>query len=1092
MKKLNLYLLYLLLISVLIMTMSAIVVNGALWQGEDYYYYSGGKLTAKAGNSADVQYTTYLDYSLQGGCEISFKLDFPNTTFSEGVFFGIYSIKDPTQRCMTQSARITFSLSSKSFSLYKNGNRSALLDPSDWIDYSRFTNAGYTMQGENLFRMTVTPEGETKLYLKSMLSGAQEIQVGYYKKLFSQEIVNDCWFGYSMYLKGFDWHMSDIMIKDAASQIVFADDFSLLESTHYIYGSQIAALISNGNYVITQGTQKKYLDIDLSAVPVNAVKGSVTDFTPVTAGSGVLTISAVPEQGETINITADGEGRFKYAFQNEGVYTLNYTYTDTDDSTNFISKSLQFNVALPEISVDVSSVPNSGNAGEQIDLTPVVTGQGEYSLSVAVKDNEGNTIAQLTPQGDAYLYTFESMGVFSVEYSIDGDLQKSVAINILPVITPINLRRAYTEDEYDLTPQIIGLTQTAAVEVSVSSDGVNFSDVSVSEGKYQYTFSEKGYYSVRYQVKEDDTVVAEIMLTDLRVEDQPIGSFLTLKNDVSYTLSNNMSYVNIPLNGGTIVEFEVRLGATANEFLALGLYPSNSSSVFTNNGYRSVQLGGYNLRSFSKIDNQTIKTVLAKEDCAYSDAYGEYNFYNRMSVKLVFLKNGDVDVYVKCTEDEDLFKGNADIETLREYIKIETFEGWYGDLIGAGNYYFGWGLATNPQTEDVDFYKIVIRDLYGNLIFADNFTQYNTQSEKYVITGNAGAASNSVKEALIRDKLYLYLGEPLLIPYINTSDVPSLVFTGEEVDVTASLVNFADQSELEAVVQDADDNIIEPAEGLKYVFTKQGIYKVSYQAEDNNEAVNSVLFITVINEATQKSAEENFDSGKFNSDYWDYVASAVKDGRLHIYSNSTDKAYFTTKNAASYFILTFDLLGIKEGTDSFSIIFGGDSDIQYSINFESGSETITFIYTDGSTIEKNIGIDVFNALSSTGRVTFRIKVLGSKANLYITSASQSYELLEIPIAEFDSILFTGRVGVVTENENGVIIDNVQFVSLVTVKEDNTTDTVPEEPIVTPTPSPQPSAENGCSCKGYQSGKIIFLLLFMAAAIVFNNFRAKQK
>lgn len=567
-------------------------------------------------------------------------------------------------------------------------------------------------------------------------------------------------------------------------------------------------------------------------------------------------------------------------------------------------------------------------------------------------------------------------------------------------------------------------------------------------------------------------------------------SFLTVKKDVNVTLTNHMSYVSASLSGPVTIEMEVKLGATKNEFLGMGIYPNKTDSVFTSNGNRTVQFGGVNLRSFSKIDNVTKTTALDAKDCPYSDATGVYNFYHRMSIKLDVLANGNVDVSVKLTEDRENYTGTADYDTLTEYIKLYTFEDWYKPLLDGGNFYFGWSLATSKmEGNDVEMYRIQIKDVKNNLLFVDNFTDYNVESGRYVIT-------TSVKNALTNGKLVVTQGAPVLIPYIDTSAVMASGYTNQEFDLTAQLVNFSDDAQMQIQVRNSQGEAVDAQEGGKYIFPSQGRYDVSYTISDQGINFEQTLTVFVKEHSLQRSVEENFNSGSFRDTDWVYSRAAVKDGVLHILSSAENAAYFATKHGAENFILTFDITGALEGTDSFYAVFGGAYELAYKLAFSRGSSEVTLKYPDGADdAVADIGMDVLGELAQN-TVTVRIRVSGGNMDLYVITREQSGEQLEYKVASFDGIAFVGSTGVGVEDGGGVYIDDVQFVSLTDVLEDNTNKEVPEDKTPTDTTPPvttDPIDQPGCGCAGEQSimwGGLVIATLLAAAATAFSRRKSR--
>ena len=60
-------------------------------------------------------------------------------------------------------------------------------------------------------------------------------------------------------------------------------------------------------------------------------------------------------------------------------------------------------------------------------------------------------------------------------------------------------------------------------------------------------------------------------------------------------------------------------------------------------------------------------------------------------------------------------------------------------------------------------------------------------------------------------------------------------------------------------------------------------------------------------------------------------------------------------------------------------------------------------------------------------------------------SDESVEVLETPVIKAENVVFVGKVGIRTEGENKIAVDNVSFVNRTSVKDDNTNTDVPKDP-----------------------------------------------
>ena len=86
--------------------------------------------------------------------------------------------------------------------------------------------------------------------------------------------------------------------------------------------------------------------------------------------------------------------------------------------------------------------------------------------------------------------------------------------------------------------------------------------------------------------------------------------------------------------------------------------------------------------------------------------------------------------------------------------------------------------------------------------------------------------------------------------------------------------------------------------------------------------------------------------------------------------------------------------------------------------------------------EYSVSKNIYDILNGGNNVTLRLKVFGGTATLYARASNESVENIEVELVSVRDIIIVGKVGFGGENVE-FTVDNVKFVSLTSVDEDNT-------------------------------------------------------
>lgn len=274
-------------------------------------------------------------------------------------------------------------------------------------------------------------------------------------------------------------------------------------------------------------------------------------------------------------------------------------------------------------------------------------------------------------------------------------------------------------------------------------------------------------------------------------------------------------------------------------------------------------------------------------------------------------------------------------------------------------------------------------------------------------------------------------GSEWLFPYIDTSAVATVVYTGVDVDLTARLVN-ADTVACTVVVTDAAGETVQAGQDGKYSFDTQGRYTVRYTAGD----VGKKIYLTVKNASDQPTVELDFSSA-WKQERIESQNAAISEGELVLNGSPEEEAYFITKGNSEIFILTVKFVA-AEGEPS--IVFGKTEEGRYS--FTLTEDGVVFTDYEGVTTLFESDRDFYGALSEGKYVVCRAEVMSGTANFSAVIEGEPDELIESPVATVGSVAFVGQVGI--SCGANMTADDFRFVNLTSVPNDNTVTEVPPE------------------------------------------------
>lgn len=401
--------------------------------------------------------------------------------------------------------------------------------------------------------------------------------------------------------------------------------------------------------------------------------------------------------------------------------------------------------------------------------------------------------------------------------------------------------------------------------------------------------------------------------------------------------------------------------------------------------------------------------------------------------------------------------GDTTVYALAEdtYIRIiDTIPGMYRDEISNGMYL---SMFARTGASSGYIYKITVTDQNDRLVAKTDFAYDKLNTETFSLNGAVGIDFAGAKTMLSwRAPTGKYIPVPEV--EIMLGGVEKVTEKGNEVNLTPVVNNLTEEDRLSITVADGETEIA--VENGVYTFEKAGVYIVTYRVTGEDGAVKKTAQTEIIvnEQSTQPTAMTNFDQGYFDGRNFEVVGNAgVADGALLI--KTEEKAAFITKGYSESFIMTFDVTKYVSG--EISLVLGKINDNAYVITFKA----------DGTIVmgEQNftLPMNIYDRLASGTTVTIRAKLAAKAVDVYVRVSDTSVENIDISLASFTGINVTGKVGVCAEVAAEFVVDNFRFVSLTSVKGENTGEPENSQKPVTPDQpddpiEPKPQPETSCS------------------------------
>lgn len=560
-----------------------------------------------------------------------------------------------------------------------------------------------------------------------------------------------------------------------------------------------------------------------------------------------------------------------------------------------------------------------------------------------------------------------------------------------------------------------------------------------NDGKVQIRLAASG----TWELKEGDTFTVKKGFTLLNNDDR----IEKLEKDVSFIYS---------ASSGSFVKAEdyytdkrgamlLKPGYVNDQMMNYNTQIKGACNVYIELDVSAISTFGAGFMSYigdsspysSKLFFMTAKQIYTPWATSFMPSLTNYknNFtLTATTLKISVTDSGDTTVYALVGE---------------EYVQIiDTIQGMYKDEVNGGMY-LSMFARTNNSTGYI--YKISVTDKNDKLVAKSDFAYDRVNTDTFTFCGALG-------EDFATDKKMVSWQEPtgkyIPVPEVEilTGNVESVIIEGSEINLVPTVNNMADTDTLEITVVYGETQ--KKVENGTYKFETAGVYTVKYAVygEDGLAKASDEKTIIVNVASTQATAMTNFNQGYFDGKNFEVTGKAgVFDGALLI--KTDDKACFTTKGYSEGFILTFDI--VKYVSGEISLVLGKIRDNAYIITFNADG-TISMgeqVYT--------LPINVYDVLAENKTVTVRVKLSAKTAEIYLRAEGTSVENIDIVVARFTDILITGSAGVSAETASEFAIDNFRFVSLTSVKGDNTGD--PE-----PTPDPQPDSSSSSSSQGSDS------------------------
>lgn len=718
--------------------------------------------------------------------------------------------------------------------------------------------------------------------------------------------------------------------------------------------------------------------------------------------------------------------------------TENYLYdtswkTDMGTYYDLVPGTLKKHLTIQAPDLGILLTTETYDLGMNGDYAPAVSGTG--SLTVTIRDPQGDIVQ---PQSGT-TYAFTAAGEYTAEYvyadtedpantvQASAKFTVSAPYLILPVIAE---ELAPSESAVDLTPYAQNLNPGETLSVSVTKRGASAQTITKdSENKYLFVFSEAGYYTVSYSVSDG---TGQVYSDELEVTVRPAytESYLTVKKDAGPELTSQLAYVDMKFEGAVTVEIEASFGNAGEGVLNVGFFATNANTTFGSATAESVLRLGASKSGLGYVQGGTEKKTASIAEL-YDDGVSDATlFYSKTSFRLELGADGSLKVYAKLIEEEAFYLGDSRTysELSADYVLLYTFDDWASAEFIEQGFYFGFGFATANLVDDVYIWRLSVANEDGAILFGDNFTDFALGSG--ASNGSYYIASSTLRNA-IGTRLVRTEGSEWLFPYIDTSAVATVVYTGVEVDLTARLVN-ADTVACTVVVTDAAGETVQAGQDGKYSFDTQGRYTVRYTAGD----VGKKIYLTVKNASDQPTVELDFSSA-WKQERIESQNAAISEGELVLNGSPEEEAYFITKGNSEIFILTVKFVA-AEGEPS--IVFGKTEEGRYS--FTLTEDGVVFTDYEGVTTLFESDRDFYGALSEGKYVVCRAEVMSGTANFSAVIEGEPDELIESPVATVGSVAFVGQVGI--SCGANMTADDFRFVNLTSVPNDNTVTEVPPE------------------------------------------------
>ena len=570
----------------------------------------------------------------------------------------------------------------------------------------------------------------------------------------------------------------------------------------------------------------------------------------------------------------------------------------------------------------------------------------------------------------------------------------------------------------------------------------------------------------------------EVVVADSGYEE----SYLTYTHGSESPITAETSYLAQQFSGASTIIFEAEFGVTNKYVMSVVLNDSNKASLFSQSTYQKAVLLGSYKGSYLYYDKTKGGEVHCEDvSSLYNDKIDEKTlFFAKTSFKLSVSEDGSITVFAKLTDTKETYLSlGGDEETYnklsKEYIELYKLENFYPETLIKNGYYIGFNVNMGKLMEnDLILYHLEVYDYENGILFADNFSNYEFKDEK----GDNGIYVVPSKTLLskIGTDIVLTKGKEYIVPHFDVNHIKRVVNVGEEIDLSAKLVNL--EGEYELTVKNGDE-VISPTEGFKYTFTKQGIYKLQYVLGD----VNRILTVRAVNRSTQPTVELNF-TKEWNQERIDSSNASIVDGKLKLSADG----YFLTKGYSEGFILNLKVNSLAEGAN-LHIVVGKEGNSQYALKLSENG--IVFVDYDGTETTYECK-NVLEDLSNDNTAYIRVELLGGVLSYSAISSSESKELLNVSLVTIKGIEYVGQVGVMVTGGD-LTLSVFQFVNMTSVKDDNTNTVAPElkeeeeepteDPIPTGPENPEPGDNEPGDEQPKKSNKLLLIIGIVGGVLV---------